>query len=80
MKPNLFSFQIYPIGVDSRDLTWDDCKPVVHEFESYASGIEAAYALSKQLGKITVRVVHLKIWDGTISMIGRMSGAYIQSK
>lgn len=76
---NLFSFQVYLPGMDSMK-PWDSVTPVVHEFETEETGIEAAYALSKQLGKVTVRVVMLKGWDGTNSMIGRMSGTYIQSK
>lgn len=77
---NLFSFQVYLPGM-STELPWDSVIPVVHEFDSEEGGIEAAYALSKQLGRVTVRVVRLtKTWDGTNSMIARMSGTYIKSR
>jgi len=77
-KKSLFSFQVYLPGMDSTK-SWDSVTPVVHEFDTDAIAVEAAYALSKQLGKVTVRMVRLKGWDGTNSMIGRMSGAYIQA-
>jgi hypothetical protein len=79
MKQTRFSFQVYLPGMDT-SLPWDSVKPVVHVFDSYDIGIAAAYALSLQLSKATVRIVELtKTWDGTNSMIGRMSGTYLQA-
>lgn len=62
---------------------WDDILPVLHEVENHKEAELIAYAISKQFGRVTVRLTvlsdnyqHGKLRD----YIGRLSGAYLQAR
>jgi len=77
-KPNYFSIQ-----VAQEDKTWEECPAVVHKnFQSRQEAVIVAYAISRQCGRATVRLVELPnplpdMGDMTLTQyVCRCSGGY----
>lgn len=69
--------------------SWDETEPVLHEIEKMSEADVIAYAISKQFGRVTVRMVYLPdnyeqimkdLKSPSLSVyVCTISGAYIQS-
>ena len=72
------------IQATTEQRNWDTVAPVIHEVANDQEAYAIAMAISKQMGKVTVRVCDLNDWvpDSQITQawVGRCNARYFQAK